>query len=167
MKLKVSNTNAPQWRNMTVQTELPGSLKKLEELSKNLWWVWNSEGKSLFHDLDRDLWRTTGENPVMLLQKMKSERFDEIVHDAELMKRIDTVYTHFRQYMSVPMRTDIPSVSYFSMEYGLCNALKIYSGGLGILAGDYIKEASDRCIDMTAVGFLYHSNVIDGWPADS
>ena len=155
MKLKVSNSNAPQWRSITVQSELPGKLKKLEELSKNLWWVWNSEGKSLFHDLDRDLWRATGENPVMLLQKMKSSRFDEIVADKTMMARIDTVYEHFQQYMSKPMRTDIPSISYFSMEYGLCNALKIYSGGLGILAGDYIKEASDRCVDMTAVGFLY------------
>ena len=144
MKLKVNNTNAPVWRNLTVHSQLPGKLQKLEELSKNLWWVWNSEGKSLFHDLDRDLWRATGENPVMLLQKMKASRFDEIVADEAMMRRIDTVYEHFEQYMSQPMRTDIPSVSYFSMEYGLCNALKIYSGGLGILAGDYIKEASDR-----------------------
>ncbi|MBR6283191.1 MAG: alpha-glucan family phosphorylase, partial [Muribaculaceae bacterium] len=155
MKLKVNNTNAPVWRNLTVHSQLPGKLQKLEELSKNLWWVWNSEGKSLFHDLDRDLWRATGENPVMLLQKMKASRFDEIVADEAMMRRIDTVYEHFEQYMSQPMRTDIPSVSYFSMEYGLCNALKIYSGGLGILAGDYIKEASDRRVDMTAVGFLY------------
>lgn len=155
MKLKVSNTNAPQWRNLTVQSELPGRLKKLEELSKNLWWVWNSEGKSLFHDLDRELWRATGENPVLLLQKMKSERFDQIVEDRSLLDRIDTVYDHFTNYMSQPMRDDLPSVAYFSMEYGLCNALKIYSGGLGILAGDYIKEASDRCVNMTAIGFLY------------
>lgn len=155
MKLRVSNTNAPQWRNLTVQSELPGRLKKLEVLSKNLWWVWNSEGKSLFHDLDRELWRATSENPVMLLQKMKSERFDQIVEDKSLLDRIDTVYDHFCDYMSQPMREDLPSVAYFSMEYGLCNALKIYSGGLGILAGDYIKEASDRCVNMTAVGFLY------------
>ena len=155
MKLRVSNTNAPQWRNLTVQSELPGRLKKLEELSKNLWWVWNSEGKSLFHDLDRDLWRATGENPVLLLQKMKSERFDQIIEDRSLLDRIDTVYEHFSSYMSQPMRDDLPSVAYFSMEYGLCNALKIYSGGLGILAGDYIKEASDRCVNMTAIGFLY------------
>lgn len=71
------------------------------------------------------------------------------------MDRINCVYSNFKDYMKVPMRTDIPSVSYFSMEYGLCSALKIYSGGLGILAGDYIKEASDRCVNMTAVGFLY------------
>lgn len=155
MKIKVNNTNTPTWRSITVKSELPAKLKKLEELSKNLWWVWNSEGKTLFHDLDRDLWRATGENPVLMLQKMSSERFDEIVKDKEMLARIDSVYGKFKDYMKVPMRKDIPSVSYFSMEYGLCNALKIYSGGLGILAGDYIKEASDRCVDMTAVGFLY------------
>ncbi|MDO4511637.1 MAG: alpha-glucan family phosphorylase [Bacteroidales bacterium] len=155
MKIKVSNTNTPTWRNITVKSELPAKLKKLEELSKNLWWVWNSEAKTLFHDLDRDLWRSTGENPVLMLQKMSYERFDEIVNDKEMMARIESVYKNFKAYMKVPMRKDIPSVSYFSMEYGLCSALKIYSGGLGILAGDYIKEASDRCVDMTAVGFLY------------
>lgn len=155
MKIKVSNTNTPTWRNITVKAKLPAKLKKLEELSKNLWWVWNSEGKTLFHDLDRDLWRSTGENPVMMLQKMSSERFEEIVKDKEMLTRIDNVYNNFKEYMKVPMRKDIPSVSYFSMEYGLCSALKIYSGGLGILAGDYIKEASDRCVNMTAVGFLY------------
>ncbi len=155
MKIKVSNSNAPVWRSVTVKSELPGPLKKLDELCKNLWWAWNSEGKTLFHDLDRDLWRATGENPVMMLQKMKPARFEEILADKAMMKRIDSVYAKFKEYMSVTMRTDLPSVSYFSMEYGLCNALKIYSGGLGILAGDYIKEASDRCINMTAVGFLY------------
>ena len=155
MKLQANNTNAPIWRNVTVKTELPGKLKKLEELSKNLWWVWNSEGKTLFHDLDRDLWRATGENPVMMLQKMNAERFEEIIKDKAMLQRIDDVYDKFKEYMKKPMRTDLPSVSYFSMEYGLCNALKIYSGGLGILAGDYIKEASDRCVNMTAVGFLY------------
>ena len=71
MKIKVNNTNTPTWRSVTVKSALPAKLKMLEELSKNLWWVWNSEGKTLFHDLDRDLWRETGENPVLMLQKMK------------------------------------------------------------------------------------------------
>ena len=91
----------------------------------------------------------------MLLQQLSSERLDEMIADADLMARIEQVYGKFKEYMAKPMRKDIPSVSYFSMEYGLCNALKIYSGGLGVLAGDYIKEASDSCVPMTAVGFLY------------
>ena len=155
MKLQVSNTNAPAWRDLTIKSDLPSKLKHLETLAKNLWWVWNSDGKSLFRDLNPDLWRSTGENPVMLLQQLSSERLDEILADADMMARIEQVYAKFKEYMAKPMRTDIPSVSYFSMEYGLCNALKIYSGGLGVLAGDYIKEASDSCVPMTAVGFLY------------
>lgn len=155
MKLPVSNTNAPVWRDMTVKAELPSRLKPLDELARNLWWVWNSEAKTLFRDLNPDLWRATGENPVMLLQQLTAERLEEILSDNELLTRIDETHIAFQDYMRQPMRHDIPSVAYFSMEYGLCNCLKIYSGGLGVLAGDYIKEASDSRVDMTAVGFLY------------
>lgn len=155
MKIQVSQSNAPIWHDATVVAELPSKLKPLDILSKNLWWVWNSEAKTLFHDIDPDLWRNTGENPVMMLQRIKSERLSEIMKDEAMMDRIKNVYDDFKAYMKVPMRKDVPSVSYFSMEYGLCNCLKIYSGGLGVLAGDYIKEASDSCVDMTAVGFLY------------
>lgn len=155
MKLQVSNTNTPVWRDITIKSDLPSQLKPLEIMSRNLWWVWNSEGKSLFRDLNPDLWRSVGENPVMLLQRLGFERVQEIINDSSLLARINSVYEKFQEYISKPMRKDIPSVSYFSMEYGLCNALKIYSGGLGVLAGDYIKEASDSCVDMTAVGFLY------------
>ena len=155
MKLPVSNTNTPVWRDVTVKSQLPSKLKPLDELAKNLWWVWNSEAKALFRDLNHDLWRSTGENPVMLLQQLSFERIQEIMASEDLMKRMAQVYADFKEYMKKPMRKDVPSVSYFSMEYGLCNCLKIYSGGLGVLAGDYIKEASDSCVDMTAVGFLY------------
>ncbi len=155
MKIKVSQTNAPVWHDATVVAELPLRLKPLDVISKNLWWVWNSEAKALFRDINPDLWRSTGENPVMVLQRISSDRMNEIMNDEEMMARIDNVYASFKEYMSKPMRKDVPSVSYFSMEYGLCNCLKIYSGGLGVLAGDYIKEASDSCVDMTAVGFLY------------
>ena len=155
MKLQVSNTNAPAWRTLTVSAEIPKELKPLEEMSKNLWWVWNSAGKRLFRDLDHDLWREVGENPVMLLQQLPFERYQEILKDKELMARIKDVYTMFKDYMKQPMDKKLPSVAYFSMEYGLCNCLKIYSGGLGVLAGDYIKQASDSRVDMTAVGFLY------------
>lgn len=155
MKIQVSNANAPVWRDSTVKAELPTSLKPLEAIAKNLWWVWNSDAKNLFRDLNPDLWRKTGENPVMLLQQLSTERLDEISKNKEMMERIQKVFNHFQDYLSKPMRKDVPSVSYFSMEYGLCNCLKIYSGGLGVLAGDYIKEASDSCVNMTAVGFLY------------
>ena len=155
MKIEVSNSNAPVWHDATVNSELPANLKPLAELSKNLWWVWNSEAKALFRDLNPDLWRSTGENPVMVLQQFSTDRIDAISKDKDMIERINAVFADFKAYMAEPMRTDVPSVSYFSMEYGLCNCLKIYSGGLGVLAGDYIKEASDSRVDMTAVGFLY------------
>ena len=155
MKIQVSNSNDPQWRNITVKSELPGKLKKLNELSRNLWWAWNVEGKTLFHDLDRDTWRATSENPVKMLQRLTNEKIDAIQKDSAMMARIDRTYDVYTEYMKKPLRSDCPSIAYFCMEYGLCNALKIYSGGLGILAGDYVKEASDRCVNMTAVGFLY------------
>ncbi len=155
MKLKVSNTNNPAWRSITVSAEIPKELKPLEEMSKNLWWVWNSNGKRLFRDLDHDLWRKVGENPVMLLQQLPYERYKEIREDKAFMERIRSVYEEFKAYLKEPMDNKIPSVAYFSMEYGLCNCLKIYSGGLGVLAGDYIKQASDSRVNMTAVGFLY------------
>ena len=91
MKLQVSNTNAPVWRDITVKSDLPSELKPLEELAKNLWWVWNSKGKSLFRELNPDLWRATGENPVMLLQQLSFERLQEIIADKELMLRIEKV----------------------------------------------------------------------------
>lgn len=155
MKIKVSQSNTPIFHDTTVIAELPEQLKPLDVMSHNLWWVWNSEAKALFRDLNPDLWRSTGENPVMVLQRISADRLNEVIEDRVMMARIEKVYAKFNEYMSKPMRKDIPSVSYFSMEYGLCNCLKIYSGGLGVLAGDYIKEASDSCVDMTAVGFLY------------
>ncbi len=90
-----------------------------------------------------------------MLQNLQSDITENVVKNAELMDRIHRVYDKFKQYMEVQHNTERPSVAYFSMEYGLTHVLKIYSGGLGILAGDYLKEASDSNVDMTAVGFLY------------
>lgn len=155
MKVQVSNTNAPCWRDITVKSQVPAELKCLEVIAKNLWWVWNSQAINMFRAIDKDLWKKSNENPVLMLQQLGYERLEEIVKDNALMHQINSVYADFQKYMDVKKRTDVPSISYFSMEYGLANTLKIYSGGLGILAGDYLKEASDSNVDMTAVGFLY------------
>lgn len=142
MKLKVSNTNAPVWRDITIHAELPAKLKSLDELAHNVWWSWNSEARNLFQDIDPNLWLQTDENPVLLLQKLSLERCQELAKDEAFIARLNEVHKAFKDYMKKPYRKDVPSISYFSMEYGLCSALKIYSGGLGVLAGDYIKEAS-------------------------
>lgn len=155
MKVKVNNANNPNWRVITVKSHIPSSLKKLEEMSRNLWWAWNSEGFDLFRSIDKDLFREVGQNPVELLNRLSYDRFIELSKDERFMTRLDAVYTAFRQYLDVKPDSSRPSVAYFCMEYGLNHVLKIYSGGLGILAGDYLKEASDSNVDLCGVGFLY------------
>ncbi len=154
MTVKASNSNAPIWRDVTVKASLPAELSNLDTLAHNLWWVWNTSAKKLFQDLDPDFWQIN-ENPVLMLQSMSYEKIESILADKVMMQRIADVYDEFQAYMNVEKRKDVPSVSYFSMEYGLATTLKIYSGGLGVLAGDYMKEASDSNVDMTGVGFLY------------
>lgn len=155
MIIKSSYSNAPIWRDIHVHSALPTELQSLEKVARNLWWVWNEEAKDLFEDMDPAEWEKSDRNPVVLLQNLKSERTEEIVKDAEMMQRVHHACESFNRYMETPYNTERPSIAYFSMEYGLSNVLKIYSGGLGILAGDYLKEASDSSVDMTAVGFLY------------
>ena len=155
MKIQVSNTNTPSWRDITVKSRIPEELKPLDEISKNLWWSWNSQATNMFQTISPKIWKSTAGNPVQMLQETSYERLEEIITDKALMRQINDVYDDFRAYMVAPKNKEIPSVAYFSMEYGLANILKIYSGGLGILAGDYLKEASDRNIDMVGIGFLY------------
>ena len=152
MKIK---SNDPIWKDVYSQSKLPASLEGLKEMSTNLWWVWNHEGAKLFGKIDPALWKKTEGNPVQLLQNLSFQRTEEILADKELMAEITKVYADFKAYMNVKPDQTKPSVAYFSMEYGLTNVLKIYSGGLGVLAGDYLKEASDSNVDMCAVGFLY------------
>ena len=155
MNVKVSNANTPVWKTVTVKSHIPEPLKKLDELAHNLWWAWNNEATALFSSLDKDLWRKVDKNPIELLTHISYKRLKEIASDEEFLARMDKVYTSFRQYMDVKPDAKRPSVAYLCMEYGINHVLKIYSGGLGILAGDYLKEASDSNVDMCAVGFLY------------
>ena len=155
MKIKADYVSAPQWKELVVKSTLPKELKCLDEIAHNLWWVWNFEARDLFRDLDPELYSAVKHNPVLLLERLSFDRKEEIVKDKALMKRIQGVYKSFREYMDVKPDATRPSVAYFCMEYGIHSALKIYSGGLGMLAGDYVKEASDSNVDMCAVGFLY------------
>ena len=155
MKIKVNNVNEPNWKVMNVKSNLPGSLKKLDEIAQNLWWVWNSEAKNMFRTIDAQAWIEANSNPVQLLNILSYEKLVSLGNDAEFIAKLNKIYADFEAYINTPLRKDKPSVAYFSMEYGLTEVLKIYSGGLGVLAGDYLKEASDCAIDMTAIGFLY------------
>ena len=155
MVIKVSNTNQPNWTDLNVHANLPKNLNKLQEIATNLWWVWNSDAKNIFRCIDLDAWHQAQSNPIVLLNTISYERMLELSKDKKFMAQLDKTYAEFRAYMDEPKDPKKPSVAYFSMEYGLTHVLKIYSGGLGVLAGDYLKEASDCNVDMTAIGFLY------------
>ena len=155
MKIKADYVNTPQWKELTVKSRLPEQLKCLDELAHNLWWAWDYEARDLFKSLDEALYEEVQHNPVVLLERLSYERKEAIVKDKSLMKKVKDVYAKFRAYMDVKPNKDRASVAYFCMEFGITQVLKIYSGGLGILAGDYLKEASDSNVDMCGVGFLY------------
>ncbi|MCI6160916.1 MAG: alpha-glucan family phosphorylase [Prevotellaceae bacterium] len=155
MKIKADYANAPQWKEWAVRSRLPEELKCLDELAHNMWWAWNYEARQMWKSLDKDLYEEVSHNPVLLLERLSYERKEEIVKDKEIMKNVKNVYQLFRGYMDAEPDASRPSVAYFCMEYGLNQVLKIYSGGLGMLAGDYLKEASDSNVNMCAVGFLY------------
>lgn len=155
MKIKTSYANAPAWKEINVKSHIPESLKMLEEMARNIWWAWNYETTELYQSLDADLWKAVGQNPVLLLERLSYEKLEALAEDAEMLAKINAVYSKFKAYVDEKPNPERPSVAYFCMEYGLTHVLKIYSGGLGILAGDYLKEASDSNVDMCAVGFLY------------
>uniref|UniRef100_A0AB33JH74 Glycosyltransferase family 1 protein n=1 Tax=Prevotella sp. GTC17260 TaxID=3236796 RepID=A0AB33JH74_9BACT len=155
MKIRADYTNAPQWKELTIKSRLPEQLQCLNELAHNMWWAWNYEARDLFKSLDEKLYEEVGHNPVLLLERLSYDRKEQIVNDKATMKNVKDIYAKFRAYMDVKPDAKRPSVAYFSMEYGINQVVKIYSGGLGMLAGDYLKEASDSNVDMCAVGFLY------------
>ena len=155
MKIKADYSNDPQWREVNVKSTLPKELSNLNELAHNLWWAWNYEARNMWKALDENLYEEVGHNPVLLLDRLSYERKEAIVKDKSLMKKVNDVYKSFREYMDVAPDKKRPSVAYFCMEYGLNQVLKIYSGGLGMLAGDFLKGASDSNVDLCAVGFLF------------
>ena len=155
MKIKADYANAPQWKEVTIKSTLPAELKCLDELAHNMWWAWNYEARNMWKSLDSDLYEEVGHNPVMLLDRLSYERKEAIVKDKAIMESVKQVYKKFRDYMDVKPDATRPSVAYFCMEYGINQVVKIYSGGLGMLAGDYMKEASDSNVNMCGVGFLY------------
>ena len=147
--------NTPNWKNVLVMRHLPEELSDLEVLSQNLWWCWNNDAKELFKYIDPDLWHDSGHNPIAILDGVGFKRYKELTRDKEFLFRLRMVMDNFNSYMARKSERTGPSVAYFCMEYGLDTSLKIYSGGLGILAGDYLKETSDMNVDMVAVGLLY------------
>ncbi|MEG2340678.1 MAG: alpha-glucan family phosphorylase [Odoribacter sp.] len=152
---KPLTVNTPSWVSVLIHRSIPEKLIALEELSKNLWWAWHDEARELFRMIDVEKWRECGHNPILLLDSISLNRYKQLESDPGFVHKLESVYRQFNEYMAGKKEMSGDGVAYFSMEYGLHTSLKIYSGGLGILAGDYLKEASDKGTKITAIGLLY------------
>ncbi len=153
--MDINTIGSPLWKSVMVRRHLPEELSGLEALCRNLCWCWNDNAKALFKSVDSDLWHKSGHNPMEILDKVSIKRYEQLAKDAEFVSRLNAVMTDFNEYMAKKSERVEPSVAYFCMEYGLDTSVKIYSGGLGILAGDYLKETSDMNVNLVAVGLFY------------
>ena len=139
---------------MYIQSKVPDKLAGLEKLAKNLWWSWNHDAIELFEGIGKDKWQEVGHNPIALLDTLSYGEYQRLLEDGDFMKKFNALSRRFDQYMKAPKGKG-DSIAYFCMEYGLHASFKLYSGGLGVLAGDFLKEASDQNINMTGIGLLY------------
>ncbi len=149
------NSQKPIWKKALVKQNLPDNLKPLSELANNLWWTWNYEAAHLFKIISPDLWTKFEYNPIAMIESLDIKQLKALSEDEEFITNLNKVYSDFREYMLKKADRDEDQIAYFSMEFGLHDNVKIFSGGLGILAGDFIKEASDNNVNMVAVGLLY------------
>lgn len=148
-------TQNPLWRKIEVKTIIPERFKGLTKLSTNLWWTWNHKAGEMFKYIDPILWEETSHNAITFLEEIPVPRLSELEHDPFFIQLYDDIYREFQAYMEKGEHKTPPRVAYFSMEYGFNDNIKIFSGGLGILAGDYLKEASDTNTDIVGIGLLY------------
>lgn len=162
--------------------DLPYRLKRLADLAHNLWWVGNPEAVRLFKEMDELTWNESNHNPIVFLRKVEQARYADLIKDRYFLEHYDRIVAEFDAYIQKPdtwFRKNYPqqtnsNIAYFSFEYGLHESLMVYAGGLGILSGDHLKEASDLGLPLVAVGFLYTYGYFsqriteDGWQeADS
>ncbi|TVR40483.1 MAG: alpha-glucan family phosphorylase [Bacteroidia bacterium] len=145
----------PKWKKVTIELKVPEDLQSLPEIARNIWWTWNFEAMDLFWKIDPELWKACEKNPVILMENLSMEHYERMLHDASFMKQYEEVVKNFHQYMEEGKQKKTKKIAYFSMEYGLSEHIKIYSGGLGVLAGDFLKQASDDNVDMIGIGLLY------------
>lgn len=152
---KKDMSNSPNWTKILISKQLPTRLQHLDTLSRNLWWSWNQSAIDLYESIDKELWEQSKGNPILMLDKISHKKYQKLENDTMFLGELDSVYSEFETYMAQKESLQGPKVAYFSMEYGLDKSLKIYSGGLGILAGDYLKESSDKMVPITGIGLLY------------
>ena len=148
-------SNYPVWRKIFIQPTYPKELESLKMLSQNLWWSWNQEAIELFASVSPELWERSCKNPIKMLDSLPLVRLKQLQRDTIFLNRLKNLQRTFEDYLAEKPEASQPQVAYFCMEYGLDNNLKLYSGGLGILAGDMLKEASDANKNMIGIGLLY------------
>ncbi len=153
---------APTLRSYTVVPRLPASLDRLREIAENLWWSWAAEARELFQRIDGDLWESVRGNPIELLASVEQRRLDELATDDAFLGRLEVAYATLQRYLKQGgwFAKQFPEcagarIAYFSMEYGIHECLPIYSGGLGVLAGDHLKTASDLGLPLVGIGLAY------------
>jgi len=145
----------PVWKKILVEVKIPSELEHLQKLAKNLWWSWNYQAEELFASIEPELWIKCEKNPNLFLEQLSVEHYEKMLSSQSFMKQYHKVVQSFETYMEAARDRKKATIAYFSMEYGLHTSVKIYSGGLGILAGDYLKQASDDNIDLVGIGLLY------------
>jgi phosphorylase/glycogen(starch) synthase len=151
----------PRIERFDVAAELPRELLPLRHLAQNLWWSWDPDAPALFADLSPDVWRETGHNPIALLRRARADDLAERADDPAYLARIDAVVQRFETYLLAPRKTpENGPIAYFCLEFGLHESLPIYSGGLGILAGDHMKAASDLGLPLVGVGLFYREGYL-------
>jgi len=143
----------PEWKKVFISSVLPPKISSLQKLARNLWWSWNTEAIELFSMIDPELWTKFGHNPIAMLESLNYKQLRHLERNEKFVQKLESVTQKFDAYMSVEKPKDM--IAYFSMEYGLHDSLKIYSGGLGVLAGDYLKEASDSNENIVGIGLMY------------
>ena len=159
--------NQPNWRTFRVQPFYPGKFKELEELSGNLWWAWNDYAVELFRYITDSTSDLEFIDPIAMLKNVSNKRFAELEKDSVFIEMFNNVVTRYNHYIQQPYDPALPTIAYFSMEYGLATVMKIYSGGLGILAGDYLKQASDSGYNIVAIGLFYRQGYFKQQIADN
>ncbi|HUW08579.1 MAG TPA: DUF3417 domain-containing protein, partial [Anaerolineae bacterium] len=147
----------------TITPSLPSKLERLRDLAYNIWWAWHMDAIDLFRRLDRDLWESTGHNPVLMLGTIEQEKLQRAAGDEAFLAHMDRVLGDMDRYMQSQttwyhgLHTSTAgdfAVAYFSAEFGLTDCIPNYSGGLGVLAGDHLKSASDLGLPLVGVGLL-------------
>ena len=153
----------PTFQTYNVTPILPATLEPLRELSFNLWWTWEPSARRLFRQLDPDLWDRTNHNPVRMLQLSRQSRLEELSQDKNFLRELKQVFEAFEKYLGrkdTYGKTGAGSaiknpIAYFSAEFGFHESIPNYSGGLGILASDHCKSASDLNLNFIGIGLLY------------